>query len=242
MYNALNKSITATETAAAAAPTNKAMPAKLSKVSDAVKKIVVNSPKEQRNYTESLEKAKTSLDKIMKAKESVETEEELDAALDEERRCRGRVRFFEKKLDEIRYSPRIPEDEYNAHVSAVKSVVEKAANEYRKAAEKLADELVAVRKKYLDTAREADRILTDLDSAANVLQSKHRYKEFTFVGRDPIYKEDPYEWRNHALRYMDNEVYGTNNTSAYTLATQANGTNSPKLQQIWLMADRVSRF
>ena len=162
------------------------------------------------------------------------TEKELDAACDAEIRAREKEKFFERQLERLDFTPRMDEKEYFAAVDIVKNAVEKAAADFRKVAEKAIEDIIEAKKRYESTISEADAVLTDLDDAANVLQVKYRYKEYTYKGGVPSsFAESKSEWRQHAVRY------GGVSSKGSDLAIKDGNEWNRKLSAAWLAADRA---
>lgn len=182
-----------------------------------------------------LNQAKKKLEDAITAKEDAETENELDRALDDERRAADKIAFFKRQLDKIDFTPRMDEAEYDKAVETVENTVEKAADAFRKAAMTAMEQLVNAREEYLQTAQDADDVLEMLDKASNVLQSRFRYKELHRLGMDPVKIEDQWEWRNHATRYTRGSGL------ACRIATgNENGPEDYILYAAWMAAGKVS--
>lgn len=154
------------------------------------------------------------------AKEEAQTEAEFNKACDDAVRAREKQEFFTRLLNKHRYTPRMDEAEYFSAVDTVKAVVDDAIEEYRQRAKEAMSVLIEARRDLLKVQKDADRTLTVLNSAANVLQSKYRYSvtEYTesvihqMYGEDiviparTVRREDPDEWRKHAVSYANAEA------------------------------------
>lgn len=213
MRTTLNKAITeALNKDATTAPTVGTYPGKelktmdktLQKIADKAATITAADPQTRADYLQGIADAQAAAKAAAKAREDAESEAAFDKAYDDETHAKFKEGFFRKKLDEYDYSPRMNEDEYNEAVEAVDAVVKKAADNFRAVASKAIAEIIAAKKAYTDTADDADAVLEELDAAANVLQSKYKYRAYAFQGAPSTYAKDPGEWRNHAKRYTKN--------------------------------------
>lgn len=176
----------------------------LQKIADKAATITTADPQTRAGFLQGIADAQAAAKAAAKAREDAESEAAFDKACDDETHAKFKEGFFRKKLDEYDYSPRMNEDEYNEAVEAVDAVVKKAADNFRAVASKAIAEIIAAKKAYTDTADDADAVLEELDAAANVLQSKYKYRENHFQGIPSTYTKDPGEWRNHAKRYAKN--------------------------------------
>lgn len=167
-----------------------------------------------------LEQAKAAQEAAAQAKEEAKNETEFNKACDDAIRAREKEEFFTRLLNRYRYTPRMDETEYFAAVDTVKGVVDTAIEEYRKRAKEAMYTLIEARRNLLKVQKDANRTLTALNRSANVLQSKYRYNvtEYTesvihqMSGEDMVIpartvrREDPDEWRKHAVSYTDGEA------------------------------------
>ena len=186
-------------------PVNGKLGNDLDKIQAAADKIRAAVPETRQSYVEGIEKAQEAYKKAEKAKEEAQTEEDFDKACNDESHARDKEAFFKRQLERLDFTPRMEEATYYKHVDAVKATVEKAAADFRRVAEKAIEDIVAARAEYLAITKEADEALIALDVAANVLQSKYRYKTITFTGDTPAQTvEDRNEWTRHAIRYNGN--------------------------------------
>lgn len=177
----------------------------IKKVADVAAALEKENPETRAQYLKGVADAQKAQEAAAKAKEDAESEAAFDKACDDESHARDKEAFFRRQLDRLDYTPRMNEADYNKHVDAVKAAVEKAAADFRRVAEKAIDDIAAAKAAYIEITKEADAALTALDTAANVLQSKYRYKTVTYTGDTPAqYVEDRSEWTRHAIRYTGN--------------------------------------
>lgn len=240
MKNTLNKAITATvnKTRGTAPGKDSTMNDTFQKVAAAAAAIDTSAPKIRAEYVQKLIEAQEAQKAAREAKEAAEDENAFNKACDDENHARDKEAFYRRMISNIDSKMRMDESEYFSHVSAVEAVMNDAAAEFRKAAEKAMFEIVSARSKYEAKAAEADRVLEALDQAANVLQVKYRYRMIEYHGQDPEYREDHGEWRKHIVRYM--------NGKAYELAVMEGHDNAPATYNkvtnaAWNAADRVQK-
>lgn len=177
----------------------------IKKVADVAAELAKTNPETRAQYLRGIEDAQAAQKAAAQAKEDAETEAAFNKACDDESHARDKEAFFRRQLDRLDFTPRMEEAEYYKHVDTVKATVEKAAADFRRIAEKAIDDLVAAKAEYLAITKEADEALIALDAAANVLQSKFRFKTITFTGDTPAQTvEDRSEWTRHAIRYNGN--------------------------------------
>lgn len=209
----------------------------LQRVADAIATIDTNLPQIRDEYVKGIEDSQTAQREAQKAKEEALTGVDFDNACDRERHATEREQFFKRKLEDLDFTPRMGEKEYFSHVATVQGVMEKAAQEYRKEAEKAMNALIAARGKYEAIANDADEVLRDLDAAANVLQSKYRYREIHFTGDVPSKLiEDVNEWTRHTVRFLPESYY----KAACTDATPEGPLTYNDIQvAAWMAVDRV---
>lgn len=212
MKNPLNKARIpenkANEPRTAAGPV--LMDPSLQKVMDLAAGIKQTDPEKLEGIRNGLTQARAAQEAAAQAKKEAETEAEFNKACDDAIRAREKEEFFLRLLEKYRYTPRMNDEEYDATVDSVAAVVNEAAEEYRAAAEKHVAALIQARRDYIQTITEADRALSALDDAANVLQVRFRYREMTYTGMAPQLIDDPNEWRKHATRYNDQKCAGVN--------------------------------
>ena len=204
----------------------------LEKVAEAAAAIERENPEARAHYLQGIAEAQEARKAAAQAKIDAETEEAFNRACDDESHARDKESFYRRQLERMEFTPRMEEAEYFGHVDAVKATVEKAAEDFRKAAEKAVKEIAAARAAYLATVTEADTVLNALDAASNVLQVKHRYRTKKFIGAAPEEVEDRNEWKRHALRY--------NNGKAYDLVAKEGTGWNDFVCAAWTAADRVS--
>ena len=209
MRNPLNKAIAATDNKTREkAPRKDTMNKEFQKIIADANSISSNVPQLREEYVKGIEAAIDNQAKAREAKEEALTGVDFDNACDRERYAHEKEIFFKRKLEDLDFTPRMDEKEYSAHVKTVQVVMDQAADEYRKKAASLMSELVATHREYVKTMDDADQALETLDRAANILQSKYRYKELTFQGAPSKYVQDGNEWRRHAVRYGSGAGYG----------------------------------
>lgn len=205
----------------------------IKKVADVVAKLEKANPADKDRYLKGIEDAQAAQRAAAHAKETAETEAAFNKACDDESHAKDKEAFFKRQLDRLTFSPRMEESAYYGHVQTVQAAVEKAAEDFRQTAQRAIQEIMDAKAAYMATATEADKVLSDLDAAANVLQSKYRYRTVTFTGDYPPQNvEDPSEWRRHAVRYI-----GTG--KADNLATKTGGEWDSVLCAAWNAAERA---
>ena len=207
----------------------------IKKVADVVAAMEKANPATMEQYRKGIADAQDAQRAAARAKETAETEADFNKACDNESHARDKEAFFKRQLDRLTFSPRMEETAYNKHVQAVQTAVEKAAEDFRQTAQRAIQEIMDAKAAYMATATEADKVLNDLDAAANVLQSKYRYRTVRFTGdRPPQNVEDPSEWRRHAVRYI-----GTG--KADDLVTRTGGEWDSILCAAWNAAERAAK-
>lgn len=180
----------------------------IKKVADIAAELAKADPETRAQYLKAIADAQAAQKDAAQAKEEADTEAAFDKACDDESHARDKEAFFKRQLERLDFTPRMEEADYCKHVETVKATVEKAAADFRRTAEKAIEDLIAARAAYTEILHDADTALTALDAAANVLQSKYRYKTITFTGGIPArIVEDRNEWTRHATRYNNGEGY-----------------------------------
>ena len=174
----------------------------IKKVMDAAAEITTEYPENRAHILKGIADAQEAQKEAITAKETAETETDFNKACDDEMHARDKEAFYKRQLDKMDFTPRMSEEEYYKHVETIEMTVEKAAADFRAYAEKMINDLTKARETYLSTLTDADTALSELDRAANVLQSKYRYKECAFVNAPSHYVEDRNEWKRHAVRYI----------------------------------------
>ena len=182
----------------------------IKKVMDVAAELIKAQPENRAQYLKGIADAQAAQKAAAQAKEDAETEAAFNKACDDESHARDKEAFFKRQLERLDYTPRMEEATYYKHVDAVKATVEKAAADFRRVAEKAIDDIAAAKAAYIEITNDADAALIALDEAANVLQSKYRYKEHYVTGEGGKGRvlagktEDRNEWTFHAIRYTGN--------------------------------------
>lgn len=176
-------------------------------VKKAIDNINSNHTDNQAEYVEGLNRARNDIQNALKAKDTAQTEEELDAALEAENLAKSRAAFYKRRLDEERYTMRMNEDEYDKYMGNMVTLMHDAADKYRAISAQAIQQLIAAKSEYLEMAAQVDAAMQALDAAANVLQVRHRYRTQEYIGRDPVRIEDPNEWHKYTLRYGNGKAF-----------------------------------
>lgn len=179
---------------------------KLQKIADAAAGIKSDIPEKRRLYEQGILEARAAQGRAQEAKENAKTERELDKALDDGARAKEKERFFERQLEKVRFTPLMDEDTYNDLVQSAADAVEDAAANFYSVAVKALQALVKARHEAEAVARDADKVLTSLDLASNVLQSKYRYRRITLQDEPDLLYEDAGEWTLHTTRFSS-DIY-----------------------------------
>ena len=174
-----------------------------------------------------LREAKASLDAAGDLKE-------FDKAAEAVKRAETRAQFVEGAIRKLNESPRMSEAEYNSIVDTCGRIMEGAAADYREKVSALMDQIKEAKDLYLSIAANVDQTLTDLDEAANVLQTKYadRIDQYSDGkgGTYEITRPDPNEWRKHVVRYAPG-----------TACQLANGSGDSRDKVLYVAWDAVSR-
>ncbi len=202
----------------------------IKKVEDIALELMRKQPETREQILKGIADAKEAQATAAKAKDEAENETAFNKACEDERTAKDKEAFFKKQLDRLDYTPRMSEAEYNKHVETVKATVEKAAEDFRKVAEKVIDELIDAREEYINLTYEADEALTALDVAANVLQTKYRYRTVKYKNQPSEQIADPKEWLRHVIRY-------TGNGYGYELVTKDGKAWNKKTLAAWKAAE-----
>ena len=160
-----------------------------------------------REYQKGIEDAQQAQEAAQEAKETAETEKLFDLACDQAIRAREKEQFFRRRLNEVVYTPRMDQTEYDRYIRTADSVITTAADKCLDIIEKAVKDIVKARKEFMDLCAEADEALEKLDNAANVLQVEHRYRVLHFHNAPDVQKEDPDEWRHYTVRYGNGEGF-----------------------------------
>ena len=212
----------------------------LQKIVDLAAEVQQTDPETLEGIKKGLAQAQAAQEAAAKAKEEAETETEFNKACDDAIRAREKESFFRRLLNKYRYTPRMNDEEYDAAVDSVAAVVNEAAEEYRAAAEKHVAALIQARQDYIQTITEADRALSALDDAANVLQVRFRYREMNYTGMAPQLIDDPNEWRKHATRYNDSQKRAGVNLVMVEPSEHGFAKYNEVIREAWYLAVRLT--
>ena len=182
-------------------PEEQFMNPELQKVMNLANEIKQTDPVALEEIRKGIERAQAAQEQALKAKETAETEEGFNKACDDAVRAREKEAFFQRVLKKQKYTPRIDEEEYFRNVDIIKCTVKQAAEDFRETAKTAMAEIVAAKAAYLKLVSEADKVLTALDNASNVLQSKYRYRITEYSDGTATETEDPNEWLRHTVRF-----------------------------------------
>ena len=178
---------------------------KLQKVFDIANGLQKANPETRAEYMKGLSQALSLQEEAEKAKETVTNEAEFNKACNDAVYAREKEQFYRRMIDDFDHTPRMNENEYFAAIDSVKAVVNDAAETYRNIARNAMSELVKARNEYIQIINDADRVLISLDAAANVLQSKYRYRTTEYADGTITYTEDRGEWARHCIRFANGE-------------------------------------
>lgn len=178
-------------------------------------------PEKRRDLAQKLETAEADLRQAKARLDAAEDMESYEAAEKEIKRAELEAKFARNGIRKLDLTPRMTDEEYDKLVNSVDTEIRKAVDDYRQKAANFMAGLKEAHVKLLTLAREADDALTDLDEAARVLQSRHRNRVRKYVGMPDVVREDPNEWKEYAVRYM--------NGSLVNLATLETPTAEKKL-------------
>ena len=206
----------------------------IKKAADTAAEIAKAHPETRTQYLNGIANAQKAQQEAARAKEEATTEAAFNKACDDETHAREKEAFFTRQLERLDNTPRMEEAEYYKHVDAVKATVEKAAMDFRRIAEKAIDDLAAAKEAYLEITKDADEALTALDTAANVLQTKFKYRYILRQGMEPQPIEDRTEGTRHAIRY-------NKNGKAYDLIAKDGEAWNEKTRAAWKAADSAGK-
>lgn len=163
-------------------------------------------PEKRRDLSLKLETAEAELRQAKARQDAAENMESYEAAEKEVKKAELEAKFARDGIRKLDLTPRMTDEEYDKLVNSVDTEIRKAVDDYRQKAAGLMAELKEAHVKLLTLAREADDALTDLDEAARVLQSRHRNRVQKYLGMPDVVREDPNEWKNYAVRYMNGSL------------------------------------
>lgn len=206
------------------------------KVVDLADEIRQATPETKEDFLRRIEQAKTEQARAAAAKETAENETEFDKACDDAIRAREKEGFYRRQLEIFQFSPRMDEEQYFDTVESVDASVKAAAESFKATAEKAIAEIIQAKEKYLGILEDADEALRALDTAANVLQSKYRYRIIELNNMDPQYVEDSNEWTRHAIRYGGGKGYDMAARIPGNLAEY-----NKKVVAAWMAAERATK-
>lgn len=196
-------------------------------------------------YAAEIEAAKAAQVEAEKEKENATTGKQFDAACDKGRRAEEKESFFSRKLDDLLFTPHLDDATYDECVAKVDAMMSKEANAYKAKVSEAMRIIVEATKDLQALAKDADRVLNDLDTASNVLQSRYRYVVARQVAPDDdpallamARVEDKYEWLRHRTRYVDahrNKLYEM-------VHTEMKGVDSDFVDAAWRVAIRILKL
>ena len=193
-------------------------------------------------YAAEIEAARAAQREAEKEKEAATTGKQFDAACDKGRRAEEKEAFFSHKLRELNFTPCLNEDVYNNCVAKVDAVVTEEVAAYQAKVSEAMRVIVDATRALWDLGIDADKVLTDLDTSANCLQSKYRFREMKFTTDDPKVLatqriEDPNEWLWHRIRYTDCTI-----GKLYRMVhSDTNGADDEYLRAAWNAANKMLR-
>ena len=236
MKNPLNKAMKPLNKEENKGKEERTMNGTFQKVVDLADGIRQATPETKEDFQRRIEQAKTEQARAAAAKETAENETEFDKACDDAIRAREKEGFYRRQLEKFQFSPRMDEEQYFDTVESVDASVKAAAESFKATAEKAISEIVQAKEKYLGILKDADDALRALDAAANVLQSKYRYRIIELNNMGPQYIEDSDEWTRHAIRYGGGEGYAMVTRIPGNLAEY-----NKKVVAAWMAAERATK-
>ena len=165
---------------------------------EAIKKAI---PEERAEYVAIIEDAKKEQAIAEQAKEAAQDVKSFNKACDDLTHAREREAHFKQLLDQIDGKQRMDTAEYYRQTDAINNVVVAAADNFRRVADKVMDDLARARAEYEALTADADRVLIALDDAAQVLQNEYKFRTLTFINKPDEQVADPEYWKRHAIRY-----------------------------------------
>ena len=206
----------------------------LNPIKKRIEAVMGDYPTKKADLRDQLVITKADLETARAAQDAAKDLKEFDKAAEVVKRAETRVNFVESAIRKLDEAPRMSEAEYNSIVDTCGRIMAGAAADYRERVSALMDQIKKAKDLYLSIAANVDQTLTDLDAAANVLQTKYtdRIDQYSDGkgGTYEIRRPDPNEWRKHVVRYAP----GT----ACQLATSAGDPHDKVLYAAW---DAVSR-
>lgn len=206
-----------------------------------VEEIKKTVPKERAEYVSIIEAAQADQAKAEQAKEVAQTEKAFNQACDDLTHAREREAHFKKLLDAIDGKQRMSESEYFEFIERIRERVTAEADNFRRVAEKAIDDIAQARAEYEAITADADKVLSALDVASNVLQNKYKYRECTYIGKPSVSVLDPNNWKSYAIRYSNAGGYPGgrgNDLVIYDDPEKKTGRNE-KILAAWNAAGRV---
>lgn len=203
------------------------------RIAGRIEAIAAVNPSEQEICRKEIEKCQDAETLAAQAKEVAETEADFNKACDDEAHARERKQFFIRRLEKLSNTPAMDPDEYDEAVSDIDAVIKSSAEELKTLMNETIQVITKAKAEYLHTVHIADKLLNDLDNAANVLQCRYPCRVIKYEGRPNVKVKDPNEWKRHALRYA-----GTGRACNYVVnAGEPNGCESVgKRYRAWLLA------
>ena len=197
----------------------------LQNIMDAAAAIHGEAPQLRAQYVRGLIDAQEAQKTAQALKDKAQTEGDFEAACDQADRAHEKEGFYRRKIELIDFTPRMDLADYDELVRSASDVVSGSAEKFRTVAVQALAALAAARAECEKNAADADKVLSALDDAANVLQVRHRYKIYKYQGAPDELVEDRSEWTRHAVRFADGTAYrmATANDRAIAAAWQAAG-------------------
>lgn len=206
----------------------------LNRIKGRIEAVMGDYPAKKADLRDQLVITKEDLEAAKASQDAAKDLKEFDQAAEAVKRAETRVQFVEGAIRKLDEAPRMSEAEYNSIVDTCGQIMEGAAANYRERVSALMDQIKEAKDLYLSIAANVDQTLTDLDEAANVLQTKYADRVDQYSdgkgGTYEIRRPDPDEWKKHVVRYAP----GT----ACQLATGAGDSRDKVLYVAW---DAVSR-
>ena len=173
----------------------------LEKIQKRSAEVLTGYPEQKAELTAKLTEAERQ---ARKAKADLDAAEDLagyDAAAESLKRAELSIKFAKGAIDKLDGAPRMAESEYLKALTVCRGIMDNAASAYRVKAAALMDQLKALQDEYMQIAADTNETLEKLDEAANILQSKYKYKIWTYKDRPDKREPDKHIWLTYALRY-----------------------------------------